>query len=49
MKIHVQDLSDNGEVVVRGLYGPDTVLRQLHEINIRIQKINQELRSAYGL
>lgn len=46
MKIQIHDLSENGEVVVRGVYGQKTIERQLEQINRAIQNINSELRKA---
>lgn len=44
MKIQIHDLSENGEVVVRGVYGQKTIKRQLEMINRAIQNINADLR-----
>jgi len=49
MKIDVQDISDNGDVLVHGAYGPKTIERQLSQINKRIQKINHDLKEVCGL
>lgn len=49
MKIDVQDISDNGDVLVRGVYGQKTIERQLAQINKRIQTINRELKEVRGL
>lgn len=46
MKIQIHDLSENGEVVVRGVYGPKTIKRQLEQINRAIQNMKSELRKA---
>lgn len=47
MQIQVKDNSDNGEVFVRGVYGPRTTKRLLEQINASIQRINKELRRLY--
>lgn len=46
MKIKVQDKSKNGEVFVRGVYGPKATERMLQDIDHIIKAINNDLRKA---
>lgn len=47
MKIQIKDLSDNGEVFVRGVWGPKTIEKILTAMNEEINNINGQLRSLY--
>ena len=47
MQIQIKDNSNNGEVFVRGVYGPRATKRLLEQINASIQRINKELRRLY--
>lgn len=47
MKIKVKSISsNNGEVFVRGVFGPRTIERLLAEINQDIQAVNKSLREV---
>ena len=51
MKIHIEDKSDNGEVFVKGLYGPKTIKYILSQLQKSIEETNNALRlvkEAYG-
>jgi hypothetical protein len=49
MKIKVKSISsNNGEVFVRGTYGPRTINRLLANINHDIEVINNSLRKIGG-
>jgi ribosomal protein S28E/S33 len=47
MKILIKDNSNNGEVLVRGVYGPKTISKLLELINEDIRNINRSLRALY--
>lgn len=47
MKIQVQDLSENGEVFVWGVWGPKTIEKILGRLNKDIENVNKSLRRLY--
>lgn len=44
LKITVKDISSNGEVFVRGLYGPKHLEHQIQMILKQIKQLKKEMR-----